>query len=151
MNSKSLRGFTLIEVLVALAIVIIAFMAMYGAMLQVVAATTLMQEKTLATWIAFDRITELRVAGTVSADNDSITDTVEMAGSEWRYTVTYLDIERPNVKRVIVRVSPELDPDNIMGVATGFIVNRVPATGPNNPNPNGPNGPNDPNNGGNTS
>ena len=37
-SSERLRGFTLIEVLVALTIVVIAFMAMYGSMMPVAAA-----------------------------------------------------------------------------------------------------------------
>ena len=51
------RGFTLIEVLVALAVVVVAFLAMYGSAQQVVRATTLQQEKTFAGWVAFDQLT----------------------------------------------------------------------------------------------
>jgi type II secretion system protein I len=54
-------GFTLVEVLVALSIVVVSFVALYSGLLQMVSAMTLMQEKTIATWIAYDRITELRV------------------------------------------------------------------------------------------
>jgi general secretion pathway protein I len=116
------RGFTLIEVLVALAIVIIAFMAMYGAMMQVIAATTLAQEKTLATWIALDRVTELRIAETFPDDDESSGE-IEMAGAEWNYSIRVIETGSENIKQVIVEVAHSLEPDNVLGRATGALVN----------------------------
>ncbi|MGI9289649.1 MAG: type II secretion system minor pseudopilin GspI [Gammaproteobacteria bacterium] len=121
MNSEAQRGFTLIEVVVALAVVIIAFMAMYGSMMQSVATTTLMQEKTIATWIAFDRITELRINNEFP-DDDERTDELEMAGQEWVYTIEFVPTQSDNILQVIVKVSPALEPDNILGLASGALV-----------------------------
>jgi general secretion pathway protein I len=131
MISKSNRGFTLIEVLVALGIVIVAFMAMFGSMIQVVAATTLMQEKTLATWIAYDRITELRIRDEFPADASSSGD-IEMGGIEWVYTIDTVSFGNDNVLQVIVKVAPALEPDNELGIATGVLVKpaAAPATNP---------------------
>jgi general secretion pathway protein I len=138
MNSESQRGFTLVEVVVALAIVIIAFMAMYGSMMQSVAATTLMQEKTIATWIAFDRITELRINNEFPEDDES-TDEIEMAGTEWVYTIRIIPTESEDILRVIVRVAPVEEPDNILGIASGALIRPIQG-GSNNPQQ-GPNGP----------
>ena len=121
-------GFTLIEVLVALSIVIIAFMAMYGSMTQVVAATTIMQDKTIATWIAFDRITELRVAESFPED-DKTSGELTMGGLDWVYTIRLIDTESDNIRQVIVEVAPELEPDNILGLATGVVVRAVEPPG----------------------
>jgi general secretion pathway protein I len=126
MISKTNRGFTLIEVLVALGIVIVAFMAMYGSMIQVVAATTLMQEKTLATWIAFDRITDLRIRDEFPADSESSGE-IEMGGIEWVYTINTLSFGNENVLQVIVKVAPALEPDNELGIATGVLVKPAAA------------------------
>ena len=120
-TKTAVGGFTLIEVLVALAIVIIAFMAMYGAMIQVIAATTLAQEKTLATWIAFDRITELRIAEEFPEDDESSGE-IEMAGAEWLYTVRIVDTASDSIKQVVVEVTHSLEPDSVLGRATGALV-----------------------------
>ena len=119
--SEQQRGFTLIEVLVALAVVIIAFMAMYGSMMQSIAAVTLMQEKTLATWIAFDRITELRLSDQFPDDDESSGE-IEMAGSEWVYTIKINPTASDDIRQVIVKVSPALEPDNILGIASGALI-----------------------------
>ena len=141
-NSERNAGFTLIEVLVALSVVVIAFMAMYGSMMQVVAAMTLMQEKTIASWVAFDRITELRVAATFPSEGDQSGE-VEMANSEWVYTTVIKNTGSEDIRQVVVSVAPALDPDNIMATATGAIVRpRAPATAPGGlvPGPGGPGG-----------
>jgi general secretion pathway protein I len=138
MNSESQRGFTLVEVVVALAIVIIAFMAMYGSMMQSVAATTLMQEKTIATWIAFDRITELRINNEFPEDDES-TDEIEMAGTEWVYTIRIIPTESEDILRVIVRVAPVEEPENILGIASGALIR--PIQGGNSNPQQGPDGP----------
>ena len=136
MNSEPQRGFTLIEVLVALAIVIIAFMAMYGSMMQVVAATTLMQEKTIATWIAFDRITELRVRKEFPDDDESNGD-IEMAGTDWVYTVKINATESDNIRQVIVKVAAAQEPDNTLGIATGALIKPLQSSNTSGGNPNG--------------
>lgn len=123
MRSETARqsgGFTLIEVLVALAIVIIAFMAMYGSMIQVVAATTLAQEKTIATWIALDRITELRVSGEFP-DADTTTGDIEMGGIEWLYRIE-INVTGENIRQIIARVYPADEPENMMGIASGVLL-----------------------------
>jgi general secretion pathway protein I len=136
MNSEPQRGFTLIEVLVALAIVIIAFMAMYGSMMQVVAATTLMQEKTIATWIAFDRITELRVRKEFPDDDESNGE-IEMAGTDWVYSVKINATESDNIRQVIVKVAAAQEPDNTLGIATGALIKPLQSSNTGGGNPNG--------------
>jgi len=57
------RGFTLLEVLVAMAILSLGMIAVFSGMNQSLNATTRLRDKTLATWIATDRITELQISG----------------------------------------------------------------------------------------
>jgi general secretion pathway protein I len=134
MSSDAQRGFTLIEVVVALAVVIIAFMAMYGSMIQSVATTTLMQEKTIATWIAFDRITDLRINNEFPDDDES-TDEVEMAGTEWVYTTRFIPTASDDILQVIVKVAPVQEPENILGIASGALLRpkQAPAGNPTQP------------------
>ncbi len=56
------RGFTLIEVLVALAIVALALTAIAASMSQMIDAANTMRDRTYASWIAQNKITEFRLA-----------------------------------------------------------------------------------------
>jgi general secretion pathway protein I len=120
------RGFTLIEVVVALAIVVVSFMALYGVILQMVRATTLMQEKTIASWIAFDQITELRIKGEfpTGSDNSGI---IEMAETTWAYSVEIRPTGSSTIHQVIVTVAPEAEPDRTLGLVSGVLVGAAPA------------------------
>ena len=142
MNSESRsrrqqNGFTLIEVLVALAVVVVSFVALYAVVLQMVRATSLMQNKTIASWIAFDQITELRVVNEYPEAGNSEGD-VEMARGVWLYRVEIKATESEDVRQVIVRVSPENEPDNFLGLVSGVLVrNPAPSGGTGLPGPGG--------------
>jgi len=117
------KGFTLIEVLVAMSIVVISFVALYSGLLQMVSATTLMQEKTLATWIAYDRITELRLTDEYP-DVGELEGEVEMGRINWRYVREIRATASDDIRQVIVRVAPQDDPENYIGIASGAILRR---------------------------
>lgn len=121
-------GFTLIEVLVALSIVVVSFVALYSGLLQMVSAMTLMQEKTIATWIAYDRITELRVVNEYP-DVGKSDGEVQMARTNWLYTREIRATQSDNIRQVIVRVAPEGDPGNYLGIASGALVRKTSASG----------------------
>jgi general secretion pathway protein I len=145
-------GFTLIEVLVALSIVVVSFVALYSGLLQIVSGTTLMQEKTLATWIAYDRITELRIAEEYPEVGESEGE-IEMGRLNWRYVSEIRATASDDIRQVIVRVAPESEPENYLGIASGALIRKgsrsplgqLPGNDPNDPNNPG----NDPNNPGN--
>ena len=106
-------GFTLIEVLVALAVIAIAM----GALIRGVSANAgnagYLREKTLAHWVAMNKITERQVmqlwpsTGTESGGE-------EMAGHEWLWTVTTLDSGIPDVRRIEVEVRAERDSEQAL-------------------------------------
>jgi len=144
-------GFTLVEVLVALSIVVISFVALYSGLLQMVSAMTLMQEKTIATWIAYDRITELRIVDNYPDVGESDGE-VEMGGINWRYKTEIRATDSDNIRQVIVRIAPQSDPENFLGIASGALVRsaarsaagQIPGGNPNgNPNDNPANDPGD--------
>lgn len=60
---SSQTGFTLLEVLVAMAILSLGMIAVFSGMNQSLSVTTRLRDKTLASWIATDRITELQISG----------------------------------------------------------------------------------------
>jgi general secretion pathway protein I len=141
-----IRGFTLIEVLVALSIVVVSFVALYSGLLQMVSATTLMQEKTLATWVAYDRITELRIANEFPEVGESEGE-FEMGRINWLYKTEIRATASDDIRQVIVRVAPQDEPETWLGIVSGALIRNVSRPPPGQPqgNPNDPNNPGDPN------
>ena len=117
---RRVQGFTLLEVLVALVIVGLGLIAVFGQLNQSLMATTLLRDKTLAQWIAVDRITELRV-GREFPNVGERSDDVEMAGVEWEYTLKFTDVGIDNFRRVDVTVSRADQPDRPLATVAGFL------------------------------
>ncbi|HWW78671.1 MAG TPA: type II secretion system minor pseudopilin GspI [Steroidobacteraceae bacterium] len=81
------RGFTLIEVLVALAIVAIGMAAVLGALTSSASTIIYMKDKTLAQWVVLNRIAEQRLKvqpGQVPQLGNSDGD-VDYAGQKWHW------------------------------------------------------------------
>ena len=132
MNSsrRACGGFTLIEVLVALAVVVVSFLAMYGSAQQVVGNMTLQQEKTFASWVAFDQLTELRLAEQLPT-GERLSGEIDMADIEWRYVVEFNDLGDERWRQVVVEVSPADDPDRVLAQAMSVLLTtgRRPGSG----------------------
>lgn len=115
-----LGGFTLLEVLVAMAIVGLGLIGVFTSLNQMLGATGLLRDKTLATWIATDRITELRVTGAYP-DAGVRDDVIDMAGAEWAYTMQVTAIPDLDMRRLDVTVAFADDPDNVIATVIGFL------------------------------
>lgn len=118
------RGFTLLEVLVALMVVAVSLAAIASEMVQMIDAATTMQQRTYASWIAHNKVTEMRLANVVP-DVSTSSGEVDYAGKEWAWRAVVSETGVPNLYRVDVTVSfPGGDP--IMRPVTGFIGEPVP-------------------------
>jgi general secretion pathway protein I len=99
------RGFTLIEVLVALAIVVIGMSALLGAMTSAADTSIYLRDKMFAEWIALNRVEEVRLQfkkpGKGKSDGE-----IEYAGRKWRWEQEVLETEVPGILRVDVKVRP---------------------------------------------
>lgn len=122
---RHLRGFTLMEVLVALAVLAIAMVAIVGASGQSVNQAVGLRERTLAHWIADNKVTELRLANQWPDTGDSDGD-YDMADQHWRWTMNIIDTPDPNLRRVDVKVALANKRDDTIATATGFIGKPVP-------------------------
>jgi general secretion pathway protein I len=119
-------GFTLVEAVVALAIVALGMMALYMQLNQYAVTATYMEEKTLASWIATNRLTELSVEPSwpeLGTEENEI----EFAGRSWRYTVDVSETQVENLRRVDVSVARADQPERIIHKVAGLLEPPPPA------------------------
>ena len=97
------RGFTLVEVLVALMIVAIGLAALMTAVSSTARTSGYLRDKTLAQWIALNRLTEVRLTANKLGQSTD-TGELEFANRTWHYDTRYFDTSITDMKRVVVRV-----------------------------------------------
>lgn len=124
------NGFTLLEVLVALAIIGLSIMAMAGKMGQMIDTSNILRERTYASWIAQNKIAELRLANVIPEVSSSSGE-VEYANAEWSWRAVVSETGVENLFRVDVAISFPGSDDTIRTV-TGFIGEPVPTGQSNN-------------------
>ena len=117
--SDGQRGFTLIEVMVALVVATLALVAVMASISQMVDAGTSMRDRTFASWIAQNRITELRLAN-VEPEVSETNGEVEFAGLEWAWTTTVSETGVEFLYRVDVAVG-FAGSDDVIRTVTGFV------------------------------
>ncbi|MEO8465237.1 MAG: type II secretion system minor pseudopilin GspI [Gammaproteobacteria bacterium] len=124
-NASSTRGFTLLEAMVALVIVSLGMMAVNTQLNRYAAAAVYIEQKTLASWIATNKLTELSVGSTWPAIGDSDED-VEFAGQKWRCVIKVQETGVKNLHRVDVSVSFAADPKRVVHKVSGLIEPPAP-------------------------
>ena len=104
MSAARTRGFTLVEVLVALMIVAMGLAALMAAVSGTARTSGYLRDKTLAQWIALNRLTEVRLgSGNKFAQNTDAAE-VDFAARKWHYDTRYFDTSISTMRRVVVRV-----------------------------------------------
>lgn len=98
------RGFTLIEVLVALVIVAVGMAALLGTLTSAADSSIYLRDKTFAEWIALNRISELRLAAKRPSKGKTSGE-IDYAGRKWRYEQEVVETDVPGVLRIDVRVA----------------------------------------------
>ncbi|MCP4926102.1 MAG: type II secretion system minor pseudopilin GspI [Gammaproteobacteria bacterium] len=114
------RGFTLIEVLVAMAVLSFGMIAIFAGLSQSLSVTSRLRDKTLASWIATDQIVELQVTGEYPEAGNRH-DQVKMARNDWVYDLQITNIPQLDMRRIDVTVSFADSPDDILATVIGFI------------------------------
>ena len=161
-------GFTLVEVLAALVIVSLGMLGVIQAVSQTANSGVYLRDKTIAHWIAMNRLTEVRLEAqqpSVGKSNDE----VEMAGRRWRWNMQVTQTPVESMRRIDIDVGfADAPKDSSVASVTGFYGTALDQPGitgnlwpggaggpggkgqpggnpdPNNPDPNNPD-PNNPN------
>lgn len=118
---KRILGFTLVEVMVALAILAVASASLVKVASQALQQSGGLEERTIAYWVATNTLSEMRL------QRDQITlgertEVVIMAAREWEVSVSVSDTSDADLKRADVKVKLKSN-SNVMSLAslTGFI------------------------------
>jgi len=113
------RGFTLIEVMVALTIVAFSLTAVAASMSQMIDAANAMRDRTYASWIAQNKLAEMRLAG-VLPEVSTTNGEVEYANTSWEWRAVVSETGVENFRRIDVSVSLAGE-DYVIRMVTGFI------------------------------
>jgi general secretion pathway protein I len=97
------RGFTLIEVIIALAVLAFALGALISGMARYADNAAYLRERTLGLWVAHNRLTEIDLQPAWPATGKSDGD-AELGGIEWRWFITVSETPDPKVRRIDIRV-----------------------------------------------
>jgi general secretion pathway protein I len=106
-------GFSLIEALVALAVLAIATVGLIGAVEQHIDSTRAMELRSAAMWVAENRLAELTVG---AAQGDRVT----MLDTNWTVAATTRATDDPEIVRVRIAVTPEGE-KSPMATLDGFL------------------------------
>ena len=109
-------GFSLIEALVALAVLAIATVGLMRTVESHIDSTRGVERRTAAMWVAENRLAELE-ARTPAVDQ------VEMLGQQWRVAVTRRGTDDPEIQRVRIDVFPAQDSAPLASL-DGFVDGR---------------------------
>ncbi|MDG1444642.1 MAG: type II secretion system minor pseudopilin GspI [Pseudomonadales bacterium] len=117
-------GFTLLEVMIALAIFAVVSGALIRNAAQTVSQTAIVQQRTVAYWVAENQLNETRGQPRtedsfprLGSDRFNVT----MAGQDWEVLMDVESTDNPDMRRLIVSVSPASDTDYVIAELTGFV------------------------------
>jgi type II secretion system protein I len=117
-----MRAFTLLEVMIALAVVGIGLVAASSSIAQLTRNGIYLRDKTLGHWIAMNKLAEMRLAEAWPSIGKS-DDDIEYAGQDWHWNaeVTATDVE--TLRRIDVTVARKEDKheEQIVARLAGFV------------------------------
>ena len=115
----SVRGFTLLEVLVALAVVAIALGALVRTGAGALDQQAELETRTLALWVADNALTDLRLETTSPAPGRR-SGRASQGGRDWRWEMTVQPAPGGELMRAEVSVYPAGSDEPVLG-HTGFL------------------------------
>jgi general secretion pathway protein I len=117
---RSGAGFTLVEILVALAIVAVALAAGMRALAQGADSATLLKQRTLALWVAQNRLAAAQVARTWPEVGARDGDAVE-AGASFAWHESVASTPNPSFRRIEITVADPAQPDYALARLIGYL------------------------------
>lgn len=100
---RAARGFTLVEVLVALVIVAFGMGAVLASLTSAADTVIRLREKTFAEWVGFNQLSTTRLSTAVPSTGDT-SGVVEFASGRWQWQQTVTNMEIPGLRRIVIKV-----------------------------------------------
>ena len=100
------KGFTLVEILVAVAVLGIALGAILSGMARYAETAAHLRDKTVALWVAHNRLTEIELEPVWPATGHS-DGKMDMSGAIWKWDAVVSETPDPKVRRIEVTVRQE--------------------------------------------
>jgi general secretion pathway protein I len=124
-SSRQVTGFTLLEAMVALVIVALGMMAVNTQINRYVVTARYVEDKTLASWIGTNTITELSL-GAQWPDLGTDSDDIDYAGRRWHVVTEVSETPVENLRRVDVAISASDSPDDVLHRVSGLLEPPAP-------------------------
>jgi len=114
------RGFTLLEVIVALAVIAFALAAAVSAVSGNTRNAAGLQQRTYAHWVAMNQMAELHASRQWPATRTTRGSSL-LARHEWFWSMKVSDTPERNVRRVDITVRADEDDESPLVTLTGFV------------------------------
>ncbi|MDR3442649.1 MAG: GspI family T2SS minor pseudopilin variant LspI [Legionella sp.] len=105
MKKRASSGFTLIEILLALAIIAIALTALLKAIAQNVDNTHRIKEKTISHWVAMQGVAMVQLGLLKVTQGQETTQDTTMLGQHWFWRVQVSNTPQKNMQLITISVS----------------------------------------------
>lgn len=115
------QGFTLLEVMLALTIFAVIATTIMNASSQGINSIIRLEEKTLASWLAENKLTELRLSKQFSIGEKK--EQVKMAKQDWQITTKTEKTKLPNIYRISILVGRKNQEDSLINLV-GVVSNQ---------------------------
>lgn len=124
MKNKT-AGFTLIEVMIALAIIAISLTAVIKATSQNIKDVIYLQNKMTAHWVALNVMNQARVGLLkISGQSDKLEQETKMLGGTWAWTAATSDTPNPRIKEIHVKVFREPEHQQMVNLMSFIYVKQ---------------------------
>jgi len=113
-------GFTLVEILVALAILAIAVAAVVTAVSANVSNAAYLRDRTLAHWVAMNKVTEMQGSGDWPEAGTKHGESL-MASQKWSWQITVSNTDDSDVRRLDVDVYADREHKDVLATLVAYL------------------------------